>query len=430
MTAAPGAPPARRLRVPPAAVLPAALVALGGLIAAVLARTLSGTGGHFVYTLDDPYIHLALARSIAGGHYGINPGEAAAPSSSVLWPFLLAPLARIPLGLYAPLVLNAACAGLTLAVLHGLFRRLFGGASGDGAPGLRVVLLVLAVPAFNLVGLVFNGMEHSLQVLLTVAAVAGLVEVAAGRRAPWWTFAALAAGPFVRYENLAVTVTALAYLFVQGERRSSALTLAAVLAGLGAFSAALVAHGLGPLPSSILVKQAVASDGLVRGLVKQLDDMLTSHRSVVMLAGAVALAGSVVSPSRRGAEQGLAAVAVAVIALHALAGEFNSRYEIYAVAAIVLVLLSLHRGRLQTTWSARPGPTFALAVVAVALLTAPYLYALGVAPSAARNVYEQQFQMARFVAEEWRRPVAVNDLGLVALRSPAYVLDLWGLASV
>ena len=35
--------------------------------------------GHFVYAIDDPYIHLALAQNLAHGHYGINPGEASSP---------------------------------------------------------------------------------------------------------------------------------------------------------------------------------------------------------------------------------------------------------------------------------------------------------------------------------------------------------------
>jgi len=31
--------------------------------------------------------------------------------------------------------------------------------------------------------------------------------------------------------------------------------------------------------------------------------------------------------------------------------------------------------------------------------------------------------------EYWGRPIAANDIGLIGYRAPAYVLDLWGLAS-
>ena len=51
--------------------------------------------------------------------------------------------------------------------------------------------------------------------------------------------------------------------------------------------------------------------------------------------------------------------------------------------------------------------------------------------SPALYVYEQQFQMHRFLANFPGRIVAVNDLGLVSYDRPPglYVLDLWGLAS-
>mgnify|MGYP001017862235 CR=1 FL=1 len=46
--------------------------------------------GFFFYTLDDPYIHLALAENILRGHYGINLDEPSSPSSSIVYPFLVA----------------------------------------------------------------------------------------------------------------------------------------------------------------------------------------------------------------------------------------------------------------------------------------------------------------------------------------------------
>ena len=120
MTARPGA---ARGAFPSGAVLPLALAGFAGLLGAVVAAMVGQAGGHVVYTLDDPYIHLALARELAGGHYGLHAAEAAAPSSSVLWPFLLAPRARVPAGVFLPLVLSAACAAGTLVVLDGVFRR-------------------------------------------------------------------------------------------------------------------------------------------------------------------------------------------------------------------------------------------------------------------------------------------------------------------
>ena len=41
----------------------------------LLATILWMTRGHFSYSLDDAYIHLALAQQIVHGHYGINASE-------------------------------------------------------------------------------------------------------------------------------------------------------------------------------------------------------------------------------------------------------------------------------------------------------------------------------------------------------------------
>ena len=83
-----------------------AIPAIAILLAAfslILLQILRLNQGFFTYILDDAYIHLALAENIAKGTYGVNPGEFAATSSSILWPFLLTPFARFEL---APLILN------------------------------------------------------------------------------------------------------------------------------------------------------------------------------------------------------------------------------------------------------------------------------------------------------------------------------------
>ncbi len=77
------------------------------------------TQGNFTYTLDDPYIHLALAENLARfGHYGLNVEEYSSPSSSILWPFLLVPLLAIGLGASGPLILNVLFAVASVLVIH------------------------------------------------------------------------------------------------------------------------------------------------------------------------------------------------------------------------------------------------------------------------------------------------------------------------
>ena len=73
--------------------------------------------GSITYTLDDAYIHLALAERIGQGTYGINVGEFAAPASSILWPLILAPFSRFGFFAIVPCVLNLAAALGTLTIM-------------------------------------------------------------------------------------------------------------------------------------------------------------------------------------------------------------------------------------------------------------------------------------------------------------------------
>lgn len=130
--------------------------------------------GQLVFTLDDAYIHLALAENLMQGHYGINLNEYSAPSSSILWPFLLAPFAKLAFANYFILVANTIFTAITL-LLFGLMLSPGGtdpASAGDAEKKtLLNVILILLIPACNLIGLIFTGMEHSLQVMLTVAII-------------------------------------------------------------------------------------------------------------------------------------------------------------------------------------------------------------------------------------------------------------------
>jgi hypothetical protein len=189
---------------------------LAGLVLSEYIRILAACGGKFIYSLDDPYIHLALAEQIASGGYGINPGEAASPSSSALWPFLLTPFARLSWFELVPLLINLLVACATLYV----YTQIAALALVDLPPRLASAFAswsaTLLILASNLVGLAFTGMEHTLQVFLCAAIVWGLGITFRIGKPPRWLVYALAVAPWVRYECLAIVFPAALVLLLRG----------------------------------------------------------------------------------------------------------------------------------------------------------------------------------------------------------------------
>ena len=388
--------------------------------------------GRFVYTLDDAYVHLAMAENIARGHYGINLEEASAPSSSILWPVLLAPFASWEIGEYVPLVINLVAAAATLSLIGKIAAMTLDGLPERGK-GAKTICLVIALGlATNVVGLSFTGMEHPLQVFLAVALMWGLILERTRGIVPWWMVMAIISGPLVRFENLALAVPAVIHLAATRHIRSAAASALGLLLGLGGFAVFLHSQNLGWLPTSVLLKIPVFSDqtgqlALGEGLVVK----LLSGPSILLSLGILALLVFAFS-CPRDPDRPLALWAALGGLAHLFVGRFGwfARYEIYIWSVILLTVMYVYRGRLVAFLK---GQTFAipLALGAFGLLTLGqhYLVPLVQTPIGSNNIYEQHYQMHRFAAQFVREPVAVNDVGFVSYRNDNYVLDLYGLAS-
>ena len=177
---------------------------------------ISAFAGHLVYAHDDPYIHLAIARTLATtGTWGIAPGEFAPASSSPAWTTLLALLWAVGIrGVEVPLWLNVIGALVVLWTA----RRCLEVLCKPGRPDTlsTVALLVSMVLVVPLPTLAFIGMEHTFQLItVLVASTAIAARLAQHPTSPLVMALSCGLAASVRYEFLLLAAGAVLLLAIR-----------------------------------------------------------------------------------------------------------------------------------------------------------------------------------------------------------------------
>ncbi len=396
------------------------------LCAAVMVAICRMTGGHFLYPLDDAYIHLALAQNLAHGHYGINPSEFTSPSSSLLWPFLITPFANTPWHRFVPLVLNLLCGCFAAGMLASCVARWLPKLAAWQQLTLTGLLLFCA----NLVSLSILGMEHVVQIALAVACALGVVAALEARSIPGWAVAGAVIAPSIRYEDLSLTLALCLALCGLKRCRTAAAVFCASIAPLLVFAAFLRSKGLPALPMSVLVKgDAFANASFAARFFHVIQSNLKEDLTHIVVRSPTFLLLFFFAwqtfAARTRLHRFVFAGALAVAVLESTIGRFGwfHRYEVYALIFLLLLAINiLAQGpRPRVVW-----------IFLLLLWTAPmYLKGTILTPYGSRAVYLQQYQMHRFETKFHPGNFAVNDLGLTGFerRPDAYLLDLGGLAS-
>ena len=402
--------------------------------------------GHLVYAQDDPYIHLALARTLAtSGVWGLSEGEFAAASSSPGWTVLLALLDIVYVTALWPLVVNAACAAGLVVFLDRFLR-----------PRTTTLARALALLAFMFVlplpTLVFIGMEHTAHVLCVAALCCrAALKLSSDEEDGVWTAGMVLAGltAALRYEGLFVVGVVAALAWLRGRRVLAVSLVAAGAVPVITYAAYATAHGAWLLPNSIVIKSGASRFGSSAGLLGILNSWVGIF-SIYQRPPQVALMVAVAALAALAAERGrtvwrpsilLSAMFIGVEILHVcfVNLEWFYRYEAYAVAlgmvAVISTLADLEAsGRLREWRTVFEPARRAAVLVAIVVLALPLFlrgaFALMTTVGACQEIYRQQYQMARFFARHYAgEAVAINDIGAVSWMAPVRVIDLIGLAS-
>lgn len=432
---------------PLAAALAVYVLVMGGLVAAIRQKC----DGQFAYVLDDAYIAMAISKQFAlHDVWGPTPYEYSSASSSLLWPLLVSTAFRaVGVSDGVPLVLGGVAGGAILILAHALMAR-----RGVPAPWMLAVHLALIFGAPVAV-VVFTGLEHTLHTLLALGFMAATAAVACRDpaqgetipRAAWLGYALLAAlMTMARFEGMFLIAAAVVVLAIR-RRWLGGLTMAACgflpVAINGMIS---LAHGALFLPNSVMRKGNMPEFSSWRNVIHALGGtgwlrLMEEPALPVLLLVVLFLFLDNYRRQRQfwtmpNVMTWLYVPAVLIHAQVAQVGWFH-RYEAYLVAGGIVtaaVAAAERLGHIRLPRLQRASVPVVLALLVLLVLgLAPFArraVAVGLVPRAAQNNYQQQVQMARFLARYYQgRSVGANDIGAITYYPDIHLLDFMGLAS-
>lgn len=424
-----------------------AVVVLWMTMGALLHSAMARTDGHLIYVLDDPYIHMAIAKNFAAnGVWGVTKGGFSSSTSSLLWPLLLALIYRLAgPNEVTPFILNVLFATAFLCVIYAMWSR-YSVSGASAAAGL--LAMVYFAP---LSPLVFCGQEHILHCLLAVPVVYLSARVlcekpGSGSRGSSAGFLLLLLFPMLvmaRYESLFILFVVCLLLAGRGR-----IGYAYLLGGLGVVPVVVygmlsVSKGWGFLPNPILLKgntNIKTLKGIAQAIVYMERQIMQNPLMFLVLAGSVILLYMLYrrSGTIRQEPTMVFAILVPVTLMHlafARVGWFF-RYEAYLVSLGMFGAVAAYmRGELGSWRTKGQGTRFALLASVFLVVGLPLLdrafWSHWQTPRGSQNIYEQQYQMGRFLQSYYEgESVAANDIGAVDYLADTRCLDLYGLANV
>lgn len=413
------------------------------------------TDGHFNQTTDDAYITMALAKNLLQhGVWGIQPDQFASLASSPGWVLLMAGVFQFVMpSEYVPLGMNVFFATLLFVIAWAIFRSL----------GVRPIVTLFGLFAIlvltPIVPVALTGLEHISQCcadLAYVFAVASLLADDAPTSSKRPAVAAiLLLSPFltlIRYEGVFLIATAGALLLARKFYKTAVLTgllgaIPIVVSGIiflqkgwFFFPSTLIQKGNMPLSAGPM--EYVGK--LVSSLVANLHLSFASHSDgahLAVLIGMVFLAFIFRGLGLLSSRLGLMSVLFISAALMHLAlarlGWFF-RYEAYLMCIGLVIVISLMdhlpwerlmRPDLRPNWLTGLVLAGSIFFAAEPLIDRG-ITAYAITPIASRNIWEQHYQMGRFVRAYYQgSSIAANDIGAINFFGNFHCLDLMGLGS-
>lgn len=421
-------------------------------VAILLFLSLEKTGGRIVYAIDDPYIHMAIAKNIVKhGVWGVTRYEFSSSSSSILWVLLLAGVYSVSgVNEVSPLVLNVIFAIGTLFCVYLILRKF--------KIALPYILLILLGVLFYtpMPALIFTGMEHILYLLLVLLFVYNATqllssETHSSHRHNFYILLGLApALTLVRYEGLFLIFVVSVILILHKQWLRAIVVGLCGVVPLVIYGFISASQGWYWLPNSVLLKGRRIYLTTWQDVFPLLDfrhfisvvysapEMLLLFDSALVLF--ILQFGKKWAISKQ--SRLLISIFLFTLILHIQFADIGwfYRYESYLVALGIFVIFVagyeyLHPERqIENPHLKIRHPKYITGLLLFILFNLLFIQRARTStvsvPDAVNNIYEQHYQIGLFLKKFYRgETVALNDIGAPNYLADIRCIDLWGLGT-
>lgn len=441
------------------------LVILWSLVIILYLFSLELNHGHFGYILDDAYIHMAMAKHLTlDGVWGITKYSFSSSTSSIFWVFLLSFINYfIGVNELTPLMMNIIFSSATLILIYYIFIKC------KFPSWYNFVILLLITLTIPLPTLIFTGMEHSMQIFLSIAFVYLSAKILSGsnhtnksnhKKRDYALILILGVLlVLTRYESLFLIGVTSILFFLRKKRLYAVLLLIFSILPVMIYGFISTNQGWLFIPNSLIIKSFFfSSKTVVFSLltIERIINLLIYNLENVVLT--ILLLCSVVLFIKNKNNIWDFKNILLIIFLSTLIFNLFTlspnvsintvffwafRYDAYIVALGIFVLaIALKQfipsnTALKSNFSKKSGKnnnSLYLIIVIIVIL----LFSFGSrgcfmesTPQATNNIYEQQYQMGLFVNEYYNGDnIIINDIGAVNYLTDVKCLDLFGLGSM
>lgn len=402
--------------------------------------SISKTDRHYIYTLDDAYIHLAMAKNFAlHSVWGVTPYEFSSTSSSPLFTFLISVMIQVwgnndQLPLYFNIVFGIGTVFLLSRYYSDVFKA-----------WKNIVPAVLFTVFFTVLYLqVLSGMEHVLQVFLFVTNIFCFSRWDKNKYYVAGFYAGLLLMGLIRFESMFYFVI-LAFVFLLLKKWKEALGV--LLAG---FVPVIIFCYFNYLQDGYLFPNSV----VVKGTKLSFDSNLPVQFKNIFLdnfllnpsfykIGFFPLVLSAILIYRESKNNSFAEtirknflliVFSLLMICHSMFADLKGlfRYEAYILTGFSMVLIpriSSFFTDFKSYIKKEKLVTF-LIIMNVVLLLYKCQISHRMLINGGKNIYEQQIQSASFLHTYYNTTkVVANDIGAITYYTDIHLLDIAGLGS-